>query len=173
MAMKTRAATLVTAALLLGGCASASGNSPIAWPTPSPGDTEGQIMSVTGAGFALCSISDLESSDGSTLYIVNVCGSVAKARAVLEAQYPQLAKVTELHAYQPDDGGRHTSEELVMQFWIGRTTGPGFTVTSSQILGDGTIDVGVDGDLKAAKAVLDREFPGRTKVHAQTGDTAL
>ena len=29
------------------------------------------------------------------------------------------------------------------------------------------IDVGVDGDLTAAKAALDAEFPGRTTVHVQ------
>lgn len=131
-------------------------------------------MSVTGTGFTLCRIADLESSDGSTSYIVDVCGSVAKARAVLDAQYPQLAKViTKLRAYQPDDGGRHTPQEMVMQFWVDRTTGSGFTVTSSQILDDGRIDVGVDGDLTAAKAVLDREFPGRTRVHTQSAAVPL
>ncbi len=43
----------------------------------------------------------------------------------------RLAKVIELHPYQPDGGGYHSPQELVMQFWIDRTTGLGFTITSS------------------------------------------
>jgi hypothetical protein len=60
-----------------------------------------------------------------------------------------------------------------MQFWINRTTGAGFTITSSQIMDDGTIDVGIAGDLKAGTAALDKEFPGRTTVHEQAPVTEL
>lgn len=171
MASKIRAGMLVVA-LLLGGCASAYGGSPIAMPSPSPGDTEGQIMSVTGNGFTLCSIADL-TTYGVTRYDVAVCGSVTKARSALDIQLPQFAKITDLQAYKPGDGGSRSPQSLVMQFWIDRTTGAGFEVTGSQILDDGTIDVGISGDLKAALTVLDREFPGRIKVHAQADGVAL
>lgn len=60
-----------------------------------------------------------------------------------------------------------------MQFWVDRTAGAGFKVTGSQILDDGTIDVGIDGDLKAAMTVLDKEFPGLIKVHAQAGGVVM
>ena len=45
-------------------------------PTPSPGETAGQIMAVTDAGFTIYGISD----DGPDRYDVTVCGSVARAR---------------------------------------------------------------------------------------------
>jgi hypothetical protein len=160
MDVKIRTAMLVVAALILGGCASAPGGSEIAMPMPSPGDTEGQIMAVTGAGFTICGISD----DGPDRYDVTVCGSVARVRAVLDGRFPGR---TVLHAYQPGDGGSHTPQDLVMQFWVDRATGPGFVVSSSRITDNGKIDVGVDGDLDAARAVLNREFPGRIEVHAQ------
>lgn len=60
-----------------------------------------------------------------------------------------------------------------MQFWVDRTAGAGFKVTGSQILDDGTIDVGIDGDLKAAMTVLDKELPGLIKVHAQAGGVVM
>jgi hypothetical protein len=152
------------ALLMLGGCGSTPDGSAVAMPKPSPGDVQGQIMSVTGAGFTICSVSDDIQPSKPPQYDVIVCGSVSKARAALETRFPGECL---LSAYQPGDGGSHTPQELVMQWWIDRITGPGFVVTSTEINDDGTIDVGVDGDLKVAKAVLDRQFPGRTEVHAQ------
>jgi hypothetical protein len=53
-----------------------------------------------------------------------------------------------------------------MQFWVMQTTGPRFEIVSSQINGNGSIDVGVHGDLNAAKAMLNKQFPGFIDVHA-------
>lgn len=152
------------ALFILGGCASSLEGSAVAMPKPSPGDVQGQIMSVTGAGFTICDVSEDIQPNKPLQYEVIVCGSVSKARAALDSRFPGECV---LHAYQPGDGGSHTPQELVMQWWIDRTTGPGFVVTSTEITDDGTIDVGVDGDLKVAKAALDRQYPGRTEVHAQ------
>ena len=170
--MKVRTAVLIGVALTLGGCASLSSGSAVVMPTPGRDDIEGQIMSTTGDGFTICDVGDA-SSDGNDYYDVIVCGSVDRARAAITAQHPQLAEITKLRGYQPDDGGPHTPQELVMQFWINRTTGAGFTITSSQIMDDGTIDVGIAGDLKAGTAALDKEFPGRTTVHEQAPGTEL
>lgn len=177
MARRFGAAGLLVVAFILGGCAS-FGSGTIAMPTPSPGDTDEEIMSVTGAGFTICGVSsdadfDLPATGGSDRYDVVVCGDMAKAGAALQARYPDLAAVSDLRPYQPDDGGRHSPQALVMQFWIMRTTGPGFKVTESEILSDDMIDVGVDGNLKAAQAALDKEFPGHVKVHSQAPGVEL
>jgi hypothetical protein len=165
-AHQVKISILAAALLILGGCASISRSDAIGMPTPSSGDTEGQIMSVTGAGFTICDVNH----DGPQHYDVTVCGSVRNARAALE---PRFSGRYTLQAYQPDDGGPHTAKEMVMQWWINRITGSGFVITSTQIMDDGTIDVGVDGDLKAAKAALDREFPGWTRAHTQPASVPL
>jgi hypothetical protein len=66
-----------------------------------------------------------------------------------------------------DDGGAHAPKELVVQWWVDRAAGAGWRVISTEITSDGHISVGVDGDLAAATAALDREFPGWTTVHSQ------
>jgi hypothetical protein len=163
---KLQAGILAAAVLLLGGCGSGPPGGTVAMPVPSPGDTEGQIMSVTGPGFTTCDVND----DGPDHYDVTICGSVATAQTVLDARFPGKCTVS---AYQPDDGGPHTPQQQVMQWWINRITGPGFVITSTQIMANGKIDVGVDGDLKAAETALDRTFPGWTDVHSQAEGTLL
>lgn len=172
-----KAGLLVLAVLVLAGCATVA-SGPIAMPTPARGDTEGQIMSVTGAGFTICGASsdadfDLPSPSTSNRYDIVVCGSVDKARHALQAAYPDLVASFDLRSYRPDDDGPHSPQDMVMQFWIMHTTGPEFTVVSSQIVGDGMVDVGISGDLKAAQAVLDKEFPAHTKVHSQASGVNL
>jgi hypothetical protein len=164
----SKAGTGVLAALLLlvGGCAPMPPAGAVTMPTPSAGDVPGRIMSVRGTGFTICGVTD----DGVRHYDVTVCGSLDRARSALAGQVP--ASFTVL-AYKPGDGGGHTAKELVMEWWVDRTTGPGFTVTSTSITEDGTIEVGVDGDLGTAKAVLDREFPGFTRVHAESQGNLL
>lgn len=159
-------AALVLAVLLLAGCGSARGASSLVMPQPSPGDTEGQIMSVTGEGFTICGIS--KSTPGH--FNVTVCGDLAKARAVLDARFPGQAVPA---AYRPDDGGDHSPQSLVAQYWVNRTTGDGFKVSTTRITGDGKIEVGIDGDLDKARAVLDRELPGLTSLHEEKLSTAL
>lgn len=159
MGLKASMAVAMTL-LVISGCAARLDASGVTMPTPSPGDIEGQIMSVTGAGFTICGVG------GGDAYQVEVCGDSVKAQAALSDQLPGVCGCT-FTAYSPDDGGSHTPKQLVMQFWVDRTTGSGFQVTSSQILGNGKIDVGVDGDLNAAEAVLNREFPGFIEVHHQ------
>ncbi len=165
----SRIAITVAVALLLAGCGSRHAGSPQALPrlpTPAAGDTAGQIMSVTGQGFIVCGVGQ----SAPIPYTVTVCGDLAKARAVLDARFPgQTAEV----AYAPDDGGPHTPQQLVVQYWIMRTTGAGFTITESQITDSGIIDVGVDGELDKARAVLDRRFPGWTRVHAESAGIPL
>jgi hypothetical protein len=134
-------------------------------PTPAPGDIPGQIMSVTGAGFTICYVSRDDT------YLVEVCGDLAKARAAVTAQLPGICGCTFVRNIR--DGDPHEPAQLVMQFWVDRTTGPGFTVTSSQIMDNGTIDVGVSGDLRAAKAALNKEFPGFITVHHQEAGVPL
>ena len=148
---------------MLGGCAATSHRGAIAMPAPLPGDIEGQIMSVTGPGFTICAV-NADTPDHSDQYDVTICGSVSKAQAALPSRF--AGKCT-LRAYQAGDGGSHTPQQLVVQWWAYRTTGPAFLVASTRITDDGMIDVGIDGDLKAAKDVLDRQFPGWTKVHAE------
>ncbi|OKJ05225.1 hypothetical protein AMK19_25840 [Kitasatospora sp. CB01950] len=75
--------------------------------------------------------------------------------------------------YQPDDSGKHTPQQLVTRYWVNRTTGDGFTVTSTRITPDGTIAVGVDGDLDRARSVLDQRFPHWTTVHPETSSNPL
>jgi len=164
--IKLKTGLLAVALLILGGCASATHRGAVAMPTPSAGDTEGQIMAVTGAGFMICGVDD----DGEHHYDVTVCGNVSEAQTALDARF--AGKCT-LRAYQPDDGGPHTAQDLVMQWWINRITGHGFAITMTQIMDDGTIDVGVDGDLKAARAALERAFPGWTHVHAHPASVQL
>ena len=161
-----RTAALVLAAVLLAGCGSARGASSLVMPTPSPGDTEGQIMSVTGEGFTICGVG--ERTVG--LFDVTVCGDLAKARAVLDVRFPGRTVPV---AYRAGDGGGHTPQELVVQYWANRTTGAGFMVSSTRITGDGTIEVGIDGDLAKARTVLDRQFPGWTGVHEEKASAAL
>jgi hypothetical protein len=164
--VKLKTGFLVVALLILGGCASAAHRGAVAMPKPSPGDTAGRIMTVTGAGFTICGVAD----DGEHHFDVTVCGSVSDAQAALDTRFPGMCT---LESYQPDDGGPHTAQELVMQWWINRIKGHGFVITTTQIMDDGTIDVGVDGDLKAAKAALDGAFPGWTRVHAQPESVPL
>jgi hypothetical protein len=163
MSLKIGLLAGIIVASMLSGCAVPTGG-PVVTPLPSPGDVEGQIMSVTGAGFIICRV-DHESEGGMDVYLVDVCGDVSRAKTTLAAKFPR--EDIEVHAYRPDDGGAHSPQSLVMQFWVDRTTGPGFTVTSSEILDNGMIDVGVDGDQTTAEAVLDKEFPGWIKVHHQ------
>ncbi len=123
-------------------------------------------MSTTGAGFTICGVTDM----GPKRYLVTVCGDLAKAGAVLEAQFPGD---TTAIPYQAGEGGAHPAEELVAQFWINRIGGNGFKIASTRITGSGSIDVGVDGDLAKARSALDHQFPGWTTVHAEMGYTAL
>ncbi|WP_330331007.1 hypothetical protein OHS33_15595 [Streptomyces sp. NBC_00536] len=155
-----RTAAIALAAVLVSGCGTGHGGSPLVMPTPSPGDTEGQIMSVTGEGFTICGIGPRKPG----LYDVTVCGDVTKAHAVLDSRFP--GKTVPV-AYSPDDGGVHTPQELVLQYWVNHTKGDGFMVSSTRITGDGKIEVGIDGDLNKARTILDRQFPGRTGVHAE------
>src|SRR6185312_17392264 len=121
-------------------------------PLPSPGDTEGQIMSVTGSGFTVCGVVPAaaglvatgEDAPSST-YDVTVCGSVSKARTAIAARFPGTCS---LSAYRPDDGGPHTAQALVMQWWIMRLKGSDYQVTETEIRSNQTIDVGVTGSLK-------------------------
>ena len=175
MTVKTKIIVVVIALLAVAGCASADRPGKFAMPTPSTRDTEGQIMSVTGAGFTICGVvpaADEIVNVGEPVrpgtYAVTVCGSMAKARAALTNRF--LGKCT-LLAYKPDDGGPHTPQSLVMQWWIMRMRGPNYQVTETEILPNSTIDVGVAGDLKAAKAALNHQFPGWTKVHSQPAIT--
>jgi hypothetical protein len=123
-------------------------------------------MSTTGDGFTICGVTDT----GPSRYRVEVCGDLAKARSALEARFPGDTTAV---PYQPGDGGGHSAQQLVAQFWIDRVGGDGFKVTSTRITGSGTIDVGVDGDLAKARAALDHQFPGWTTVHAEQGANAL
>ena len=160
------AALTVLAALSLCSCASRLDASAIAMPTPAPGDIPGEIMSVTGAGFTICYVSRDDT------YLVEVCGDLANARAAVTAQLPGVCGCTFI-VRNTRDGDPHTPAQLVMQFWVDRTTGPGFTVTSSQIMDDGTIDVGISGDLRAADRALNKEFPGFITVHHQEAGVPL
>jgi hypothetical protein len=161
MNRRMRAALVAVAFLLLAGCGAAGGRA-IRAPQPAPGDTAGQIMSVTGTGFTICGVSD----DGPAHFDVVVCGDLTKARAAL--QDSGLAQDCTLHAYQPGDGGRHDARALVVQWWVSRATGPGWSVTSTRIVGD-SVDVEVKGDLSAAGAVLNSEFPNWLHLKAQSG----
>ncbi len=163
MTRKLKVCLFAVALAILAGCASMSHHGAIAMPAPLPDDIEGQIMSVTGPGFTICAV-NADTPDHSDQYDVTVCGNVSKAQAALPSRF---AKKCTLRAYQAGDGGTHTPQQLVIQWWANRTTGPAFVVVSTRITDDGTIDVGIDGDLKAAKDVLDRQFPGWTKVHAE------
>jgi hypothetical protein len=123
-------------------------------------------MSVTGDGFTICGIGQRKPG----LFNVTVCGDLAKARTVLESRFPgQTVPV----AYHAGEGGAHTPQELVVQYWVTRTTGGGFTISSTRITGGGKIEVGVDGDLDKARSVLERQFPGWTGVHAEQASHAL
>jgi hypothetical protein len=158
--------TLLAALALLAvaGCGTGHGDRPFA--APSPTDTEERIMSTTGDGFTICGVADT----GPSTYRVVVCGDLAKARSVLDARFPGNTTAV---AYQAGDGGGHTAQQLVAQFWIDRASGDGFKVTSTRITGSGTIEVGIDGDLGKARSALDRQFPGWTSVHAEQGSPAL
>jgi hypothetical protein len=177
MTVKTKIVVVVVALLAVAGCASATRPGKFAMPTPSAGDTEGQIMSVTGAAFTICGVdpaADEIVDAGHTVrpgtYAVTVCGNMTEARAALTNRFP--GKCT-LLAYEPDDGGPHTPQSLVMQWWIMRMKGPNYQVTETEILPNSTIDVGVAGDLKAAQTALNQQFPGWTKVHSQGASTYL
>ncbi|MFD9123419.1 hypothetical protein [Kitasatospora sp. NPDC059571] len=162
-----RAAAIVLLAAALAGCGAVHGDlPPLAPPSPAPGDTEGQIMSVTGEGFTVCGVGQRRPG----LFDVTVCGDVAKARAVLDSRFPGQ---TVPLAYTAGDGGTHTPHELVAQYWVSRTTGDGFTVSSTRITGSGRIDVGIDGSLDKARAVLEHRFPGWTTVHEERAHSAL
>lgn len=160
------AASAVLLAMVLAACGTDHGVSPISPPPPT--DTEGQIMSVTGEGFTPCGITSTYTP--ARHYRVQICGNLAKAQAALESRFPGL---TDVQPYQPGDGGAHTPQQLVTQYWVNRTTGAGFTVTSTRITSNGTIAVGIDGDLGKARSVLDKQFPGWTTVHAEIASTAL
>ncbi len=161
-----RTATAVLAAVLLTGCGTGHGDSPLALPTPAPGDTEGQIMSVAGEGFTICGVGQRKPG----LFNVTVCGDLDKARTVLDTRFPgQTMPIT----YRSGDGGAHSPKELVVQYWVNRAGGDGFVVSSTRITGDGKIEVGVDGDLEKARAVLSRQFPGWTAVHEEQASSAL
>ncbi|MFE0459672.1 hypothetical protein ACFW1A_10465 [Kitasatospora sp. NPDC058965] len=123
-------------------------------------------MSTVGDGFTVCGVTDT----GPNRFRVTVCGDLARARTALDARFPGETTAV---PYQPGDGGSHTAQQLVAQFWIDRAGGDGFKVTSSRITGSGTIDVGVDGDLAKARSALEHQFPGWTTVHAEKGYTAL
>ncbi|GAA1244673.1 hypothetical protein GCM10009665_39430 [Kitasatospora nipponensis] len=123
-------------------------------------------MSVTGEGFTLCGIDQRKPG----LFNVTVCGDVAKARTVLEDRFPGQ---TVLVAYRAGDGGAHIPQELVVRYWVNRTTGDGFTISSTRITGSGKIEVGVDGDLDKARKVLDQQFPDWTGVHEEQASHAL
>src|SRR5215218_4264606 len=147
MTIKLMAGALTIALLVLAGCGSKSDRSDISPPVPAAGDVEGQIMSVTGADFTICGASQTSQVDQPIRYDVTVCGDVTKARSALEDRFPGKCVV---HANQAGDGGRHTPEELVVQWWVSRAAGTGWKVTFTEITEDGHIDVGVDGDLNAA-----------------------
>jgi hypothetical protein len=105
--MKLKVGMLALALLVLGGCAAKLDSSGIVMPTPSPGDIKGQIMSVTGDGFTICGVSD---GNGPPLPIsVEVCGSVEKAQAALNAHLPGVCGCS-FEPYSPDDGGAHTPQ---------------------------------------------------------------
>ncbi|MFF0298212.1 hypothetical protein ACFYST_32105 [Kitasatospora sp. NPDC004614] len=163
--IRTAAVTLL--AMGLAACGTTHGGSPIS--PPPAADAEGQIMSVTGDGFTLCGISNTATPAGRH-YRVDVCGDTAKAYAALEQRFPGL---TDVHTYQPDEGGKHTPQQLVTRYWVNRTTGDGFTITSTRITSDGTIAVGVDGDLDKARSVLNKQFPNWTTVHAEASSNPL
>ncbi|MFD7985339.1 hypothetical protein ACFXKJ_09465 [Kitasatospora indigofera] len=155
-----RTAVVALVAVLLAGCGAVGEGSPLALPTPSPGDTEGQIMSVAGEGFTVCGVGQRKPG----LFEVTVCGDVEKARVVLDARFPGRTVPV---AYRADDGGAHTPRELLVRYWVNRTTGEGFTVSSTRFAAGGRIEVGIAGDLGKARAVLDRRFPGWTTVHEE------
>ncbi|MGW4378782.1 hypothetical protein [Kitasatospora sp. NPDC004531] len=159
-----RTAAVAFLAASLAACGAVHGGSPISPPPVT--DTEGRIMSVTGDGFALCGIS----RTADDRYRVEVCGDQEKARAAIEQRFPGVAEV---HPYRPGEGGAHTPQQLAAQYWVNRTADEGFTVTSTRITADGTIAVGVDGDLDRARAVLEQRFPHWTAVHAETASPAL
>ncbi|MGK4580274.1 hypothetical protein [Kitasatospora sp. HPMI-4] len=161
-----RVAFAMILALGLAACGTAHRDSPISPPPPT--DTEGKIMTVTGDGFTLCGITGTSTPGGH--YRVEVCGDVTKAREALERRFPGL---TDVQPYRPGDGGAHAPRQLVTQYWVNRTTGKDFTITSTRITSDGVIAVGVDGDLDKARAVLDKYFPGWTTVHAETASHPL
>lgn len=115
-------------------------------------------MGTKGAGFTVCGV-----DGGAPPYSVTVCGDAKAAKAVLEAAFPGQVTVV---PYQPDDGGAHAPEDLVLQYWVSHTTGTGFTIVSTRIVGPGRIDVGVSGDVDAARATFDQRFPGKVSVHA-------
>ncbi|MFD7985394.1 hypothetical protein ACFV4M_18760 [Kitasatospora indigofera] len=117
-------------------------------------------MSVAGEGFTVCGVGQRKPG----LFNVTVCGDLDKARAVLDARFPGRTVPV---AYRADDGSTHTPQELVLQYWVNRTTGEGFTVSSTRITAEGRIDVGIAGDLGKARAILDRQFPGWTTVHEE------
>ena len=169
MIAKLMSAALATALLMLGGCASGP-RADIAMPVPAAGDVEGQIMSVVGTDFTICGVSGMSEAGQSARYVVTVCGNPDPARSTLEARFPGQCTVV---GYQPGDGGGHTPKQLVVQWWINHAAGPGWKVTSTEITDDGLISVGVDGDLIAATAALDRDFPGWTRVHSQAGQQNL
>ncbi|GAA0274734.1 hypothetical protein GCM10010302_10410 [Streptomyces polychromogenes] len=162
----TRTAATALAAILLTGCGTGHADPRTAVTKPSPGDTQEQIMSVTGEGFTICGVGPVRPG----LYDVTVCGDVAKARAVLDSRFPgQTVPV----AYSPDEGGAHTPRELVLQYRVQHTRGDGFTVVSTRITENGKVEAGIDGDLDKARAVLDRQFPGRTGVHRERASDDL
>jgi hypothetical protein len=149
----------VAGALVMTGCGAAQGSLAQGQSMPSPSDTASRIMSTTGPGFTICGV------DGAVApYSVTVCGDVGAARAVLDAQFPGK---TSLVPYRPDDSGPHTPDELVLQYWVNHTSGSGFTIVTTRITGDGSVSVGVDGDMEQARAILDQRFPGMTTVHPQ------
>jgi hypothetical protein len=162
-------AALAAALLMLGGCA-AGPRANIAMPVPASGDVEGQIMSVTGTDFTICGVSGMSEVGQTARYVVTVCGNLDPARLALDAQFPGQCIVV---GYQPGDGGGHTPKQLVVQWWINRAAGPGWKVTSTEITDNGLISVGIDGDLTAATAALERDFPGWTRVHSQAGSQNL
>ena len=124
---------------------------------PASSTTGDRIMGTTGAGFTVCGV------DGDAPpYSVTVCGDVTAAKAALEAAFPGQVTVV---PYQPGDGGAHAPQDLVLQYWVNHTTGPGFTIVSTRIVRDGQIDVGVSGDLAAARKTFDQRFPGKVSVH--------
>lgn len=169
MTARLMSAALVAALLMLSGCTSGP-RTDIAMPVPASGDIEGQIMSITGAGFTICGVGEASEVGQSTRYAVTVCGDADAARSALEAHFPGQCSVV---GYQPGDGGGHTPKQLVVQWWVNRAAGPGWKVTSTEISENGIMNVGVEGDLNAATAALDRDFAGWTRVHRQTGSQNL
>jgi hypothetical protein len=170
--IKFKLAILGVVLLAVAGCASASRPGTVVMPSPSPGDTEGQIMSVTGADFTICGVVPATQGLVTTgekvapgTYDVTICGNISKAQVALNTRFRGKCK---LSPYQPDDGGPHTAQSLVMQWWIMHLKNPDFQVTETEIKSNGTIDVGVAGSLNAAKKTLNQEFPGWTEVHAES-----